>query len=93
MNQLESKEELLNLLNPLSHAALRGCGLEAFPIVKQIDAWLQMQSENPQENEISLSLTAEVLKQIDALSHFALKSGGLEAFPLVKQLESWITEG
>jgi hypothetical protein len=40
MKTLHFTDEVLKLLNDLSHMALKSSGLEAYGLVKQLEAWL-----------------------------------------------------
>ena len=43
--------EFLNLINPLCDVALKGAGVQAYQIVKQVEAWLQTEQVKNVGNE------------------------------------------
>lgn len=40
MKKIEIDEEIIKMLRNLAHCALKGVGLEAYDVVKQMDAWV-----------------------------------------------------
>lgn len=49
MKFLEYTEEHLKMLNELSHTALKAAGIEAYQVVKRLEAWLATAQEKPTE--------------------------------------------
>lgn len=47
---LEYTEEHLKMLNDLAHTALKSAGVEAYQIVKKLEAWLATAKKQPTEN-------------------------------------------
>jgi hypothetical protein len=48
MKQLDIGLQAEQLINALCNSALKGSGIEAYPLVKQIETWLQTATEKPE---------------------------------------------